>query len=250
MQWVVYFSLIASPSNYAVSKILKSTPHEEQNIILECLGKIGELINAYPNLKICLLWLPRRAPFVGFRRAKQLALEAIRMAETKPEDEPHTIKSQKKETKEAAVATWAQRWHFMPRTSLAYRTALTKPPDSKPHHTFLSREQAAKFSQTTLCTMYRVITRHAFTGAYTQRFFNRHTPDQIACTCGEPVQTVEHILLECPNHTATRRKHLTVGGHLRNLPQLFDHLKHINAVLRFLRETGACAKLRMEWEPD
>jgi hypothetical protein len=46
--------------------------------------------------------------------------------------------------------------------------------------------------------LYRLITGHAFIGAYTQHFFDQHTPEQIACTCGELVQTVEHILLDCP----------------------------------------------------
>jgi hypothetical protein len=240
---------IASPSNPAIGRIIKATPHEEQDVTIESLRKIGELMETYPNLKIRLLWLPRKIAFVGFKRARQLALEAIRTADPKPEDEPHTIKNQKKRTKQTAIATWAERWHTAPRSSLAYRTALTRPPDGKPHPTFLTGKETAKFHRSLHCTMYRIITGHAFTGAYTQRFFNRHTPDQIACECGEPIQTVEHVLLECPNHTAARRKHLTVGGRLRNLAQLFNHPKRAEALLLFLRDTGACAKPRAEWEP-
>jgi hypothetical protein len=48
---------------------------------LECLGRIGELLDAHPNLNIRLLWLPRSIPPVGFKRAKQLALEAIHTAD-------------------------------------------------------------------------------------------------------------------------------------------------------------------------
>jgi hypothetical protein len=106
-----------------------------------------------------------------------------------------------------------------------------------------------KFSRTTNCTLYRIITGHAFTGAYTQRFYNQHTPEQIACPCGEPIQTVEHVLLECPKYSAARRKHLTANGRPQNLPQLFDHPKHVTVLFRFLEETGACVKPRMDWEP-
>jgi hypothetical protein len=190
--------IIASPSNLAISKVLNTSPHEEQDITIKCLGKIGEIITAYPNTNIKLLWLPRTTSFVGFKRAKQLALEAIWMAELDPDSEPHTIKHQKMKTKWAAITTWADRWHNAPRTSLAYRTALTKPPDGRPHPTFPTKQEPAKFSWTTSCMLYRLITGHAFIGAYTQHFFDQHTPEQIACTCGELVQTVEHILLDCP----------------------------------------------------
>jgi hypothetical protein len=193
---------ITSSSNFAINRVLDTNPHDEQNITIKCSEKIGELMTSYPNLNIQLLWLPRNTPFVGFRRAKQLALEAVCTAELSHDEEPHTIKHQKKKTKEAAVATWANCWHNSPHTLLVYRTALTKPPNSRPHPTFKTEPNSAKFSCTTHCTLYRLITGHAFIGSYTQHFYPRHTPEQIACTCGELVQTVEHLLLNCPLHNA------------------------------------------------
>src|ERR1019366_2175590 len=96
-------------------------------------------------------------------------------------------------TKANAVTAWAERWHQSPRTSLAYQTALTEPPDGRPHPTFLApaaaqapdrtperhtratqgpghpRAKKAKFAHKTYSTLYRMITGHAFTGAYTAR---------------------------------------------------------------------------------
>ena len=76
-----------------------------------------------------------------------------------------------------------------------------------PHHTFhvthsSDTEPPAKFSRLTHSTFYRFITGHAFTGEYTQRFFPQHTPEQIACQCGEPLQTIEHVLFHCTLFTA------------------------------------------------
>jgi hypothetical protein len=76
--------------------------------------KVDELLDAHPNANIWLLWLPRTLPSVGFKTAKQLSLEAIRTADLRDVEEPHTIKDQQKKTKEIAIATWAERWHQTP----------------------------------------------------------------------------------------------------------------------------------------
>ena len=111
------------------------------------------------------------------------------------------------------------------------------------------QEYPDKFSRLTHSTFYRLVTGHAFTGEYTQRFYPQHTQEQIACPCGEPVQTAEHVLLHCPLFTDARRRHLTANGRPRTLPQLFDKPKRVLETLRFLKETGACAKPRARWEP-
>ncbi|KAH9997081.1 hypothetical protein BJV77DRAFT_104558, partial [Russula vinacea] len=71
----------------------------------------------------------------------------------------------------------------------------------------------------------------------------------IACPCGEPIQTIEHVLLHCPRHSDARQNFLTAHGRPRTLPQLFDKPEHVLETLRFLEETGACAKPRERWEP-
>ena len=194
------------------------------------------------------------------------------MAETAGADEPHTIGKQKEKGKADAVDAWAERWHQSQRTSLAYQTALTRPPDGKPHTTFLAptkqpqdtpagepeqepqgpgepRAKKAKFTRKTFTTFYRIITGHAFVGAYTQRFFPQHTPDQVACQCGEPTQTIEHVLLHCPLFDTSRRKHLMANGRPRNRTQLFKNPERAVKMQRFLEETGACATPRAAWEP-
>jgi hypothetical protein len=129
-------------------------------------------------------------------------------------------------------------------SSLAYETALTYPPDGKAHPTFLVRQEAANLSLI-FCTLHRVITRHTLIGSYTQRFFpqleHTDTQEQVACPCGEPVQTVERVLLECHWHTAARRRHLTAFGAFKH-PELVQFV----GLLRFMEETGACAS-RDEW---
>ncbi|KAI0271090.1 hypothetical protein BGY98DRAFT_1007241 [Russula aff. rugulosa BPL654] len=247
--------------------MLDASTHEEQATSIGHLRKLGEILSTYPNTQVRLQWLPRKVPFTEFRRARQLAFEAIRTADPTELHEPPSINKQKDATKRAAITSWEERYYKNPRTSMAYRTALKSPPDGKTHHTFnvtpsprerhqgpvpnehRDQETKAKFSRLTHSTLLRYITGHAFVGEYTQRFYPPHTQEQIACPCGNPLQTIEHVLTECPLHTAARRKHLTANGQPRTLPQLFANSKRVEEALRFLEETGACAKPRARWEP-
>ena len=109
--------------------------------------------------------------------------------------------------------TWAERWNQVPHSSLTYKTALTKPPNGRAHPTFLAKQKSAKFSCLTLSSMYRIITSHAFIEACMQQFFPQHTQEQVACICGEPIQTIEHVLLVCLLYTAMCHTHLTASSH-------------------------------------
>jgi len=81
--------LIFLTSNFAINKAQDALLHEEQTVSINCLIQIGELLDIYPNLNIRLLWLPRNIPSVGFKRMKQLALEAIHTAKLKEDEELH-----------------------------------------------------------------------------------------------------------------------------------------------------------------
>jgi hypothetical protein len=251
------FVTLALPSGAAVNRALDASPHEDQETSISILRRLGIILESHPNTNIVIIWLPRDAPFEGFQRAKELALDAIRIANPTDIIEPQTINSQKEKSKDAAIAAWATKWHQSPHTSKAYQTALTTPPDGKPHHTFHAARAHTrtdetppdKFSRLTHSTLYRFITGHAFTGEYTRRFFPQHTQEQIACQCGEPLQTIEHVLLHCPLYTAARRRHLTVSGRPRSFPQLLENPERVQSLLRFLEETKACNKPRAEWEP-
>jgi len=242
------------PSKAALSRALDASPHGEQETSIESIRRCDRILRDHPNAHISLGWLPRTIPFVGFKRAKQLALEAIRTADATNLTEPNTIRSQKANAEERAIATLTERYYSAPHTSLIYRTLLTNPPDGKPHPAASFRTQNEdsqdKFSRLTYATLYRVATGHAFVGEYTKRFHPQHTPEQIACPCGEPVETVEHVLLHCPLYNKPRRDYLTVSGRPLNLGQIFKGPKRITAMLHFLEESGACAKPRATWEPD
>jgi hypothetical protein len=258
----------ALTSETAVKKALDASPHDDQEESIKLLRRISELIDKYPNVNITLIWLPKKIQLGGFKRTNQLALEAVRTADLTNFNEPQTIDNQIKQAEHAAIQAWTARYNNAPRTSMAYRTALTTPPDGKTHHTFQTKHPAtppttgntttgpsaegpkATFSRLTYSTFYRFITGHAFIGEYTQRFFPQHTPDQVACQCGEPLQTIEHVIMHCPLFTAARLKHLVSNGRTRSFQQLLETPERVQKLLRFLQETRACNKPQASWEPD
>jgi Reverse transcriptase (RNA-dependent DNA polymerase) len=260
--------IIALAAEAALSKALKTSPHEDQAESIRLLRRLNSTIDEYPRATITLLWLPKNIQFVGFRRAKQLAFEAVRTADLTDVVEPQTINNQLKKAEEAIISEWAERYNQGPHTSMVYRTALTSPPDGRTHHTFQLKKHThplttgntttgpnaerpkATFSRLTHSTFYRFITGHAFTGEYTQRFFPQHTPEQVACQCGETLQTIEHVIMHCPLFDTARRRHLMSNGRTWSLKQLLETPKRVQELLRFLEETRACNKPRAVWEPD
>jgi len=184
------------------------------------------------------------------------------MADLSEISKPKTIRNQQLEVESTAINKWVERWYQSPQTLIVYLTALTKPLDRKPHPMFqYKREQQSEvghsqpteakstYSWSTISTLYRFITGHTFVGAFTQCFFPQHIPNQIACPCREQVQTIEHVLRDCPQYNAVCCKHLTANGHPWNTLQMFTHLKYIQSLLWFLEETGVCVKLWTMWDP-
>jgi hypothetical protein len=89
-------ALLIFHSTTTLKRVLDSSPHDQQREAIGHLTQLGEILLAFPNLNIKLLWLHRNCPFVGFKRAKQLALEAIRVADITAIDEPQSIVSAKR----------------------------------------------------------------------------------------------------------------------------------------------------------
>ena len=72
--------VILTSAAAAIGRALDATPHDGQTTSIQCIRSIEDTLRAHPNLNIRLGWLPKAAPFVGCKSARQLALEAVRTA--------------------------------------------------------------------------------------------------------------------------------------------------------------------------
>ncbi|KAN0105484.1 hypothetical protein V8E52_011010 [Russula decolorans] len=106
-------------------------------------------------------------------------------------------------------------------------------------HTFSHR-----VPRTVQSTLTRLITGHAFTGAYRIKFQRKSLPpateDEVACACGAVPEDTEHVLLHCPLTHNQRLRHLSTDRLPDSLRKLFDSPKRCLGLLRFLEETCLC----------
>ena len=214
--------LILNDTKVTVSKITDTRPGPDQPTTLETTWLIDHSLSNHADCSFQLSWFNRREAQDAYNWAKCLALNAIKDP-LDPSLKPSSINFQHEQAKATTTRKWEERWHANPCTSLAYRTACAKPPDGRPHPILQAQQQdwkirdprkdsgqpvTAKASRTDTSTMFRFITGHAFTGEYTARFLKSKHPSPlpqalVACPCGAPSQTTEHVLLACPIYNTT-----------------------------------------------
>ncbi len=79
---------------------------------------------------------------------------------------------------------------------------------------------------------------HAHIGEYYNAF---HIPEDIGCTCGEPLQTREHILKYCPLYDSHRHLLYAASAGLI-MTDLLGTKDGIEATTKFLVATNALTK--------
>ncbi len=247
---------IITGSPTAPQLFLDHTQRATQHVSLELTHQIDSLLLECPQLYITIQYAKQNPALVGFKRTRHLALEAVKKPLTN-EERPPSIYYMHAETKAAAIGAWEQHYQESPRRSQVYNSALVTPPDGQVHMIFRIASTGLKrkghtFShrvpRTVQSTLTRLITGHAFTGAYRLKFQQTNLPpateEEVACACGAVPEDTEHVLLHCPLTHDQRLRHLSTDGLPDSLRKLFDSPRRCLGLLRFLEETRVCAKPR------
>jgi len=187
--------------------------HATQRVSLTLTWKIDALLSEYPQITLMLQYAKRNPVLGGFRRAHQLALEAVRRP-LNNDQHPPSIHFQRAENKAEAISNWSEIYSKNPRLSQAYNSALVTPPDGKVHQILRIastglRKNGQTFiqhvSRETQSTLMRLITGHAFLGAYRLKFPHKNLPpateEEVACACGQYLRTRNTSYSTAPSHT-------------------------------------------------
>ena len=220
-----------SDNKAAVSSIVDTTDHPAQLSSIVFRRKIDSLLTLFPQARVEVQWVPGHKGIAGNERADELAKEAVAL---EPPAFRSTITWAREKARKRTIKTWQKEWLARPHQNLS-SIALRLPPSDKLHpihKNFLgNRESHARLIQ--------AVTGHGFFGEYYARF----VPSQsTACPCGEaPVQTREHILVECPLYE-DHRHYLRAASRSLSLPHILGTADGLKAMAKFISNTRAFSK--------
>lgn len=203
---------------------------------------VGRLCQCH-SVTFCLLhhvyiaWIPGHHNIVGNERADELAKAA-----TRRDDMPHsTYANARRRNKEGIRQKWTESWYRdVAMQTGRFAIANRLPPTLKPRQHFTHTPQEV-YGRLIQCR-----TGHGFFGEYYATFV---PTEPIMCSCGEPRQTREHILRDCPLF-ARQRIHLRHVSYNIILNEILGTEKGIKALAKFIEESSAFKKVGLEREGD
>ena len=229
-----------SPNPAAIQAITNLRPHAGQLHSREFCNTLTQIFSLFRRTKLHLEWCPPKPATTGLKRCAELAQANAANPLPPHHREPHTLTYQTQSAKDLAISAWQTRWHRDPRQSQVY-LALPAPPNGKMAPAVKGASGGSRHAS---ATFVRLITGHAFIGAYAARFHPRKPTN--CPECGANPQTVAHVIQQCPRYARARAAHLTPTATDLSLSTLFGTKKGGKALLAFLEETKACFKPREE----
>jgi ribonuclease HI len=177
----------------AIQRIYKATPGYDQEQSWRFRTTIHHILDAYPDMRVNIEWVPGHQNITGNETADQLAKQGA----MKTPDNPHyssaafDINARRQHTREQ----WIHRWQSRPITHRSdFHTADRIPPTTRPTRRFKTLDRKL-FSRSIQCR-----TGHAHIGSYYE-YFNIEEPYR--CACGT-FETRNHIILDCVKYETHR----------------------------------------------
>jgi len=215
----------------ALTAIHRTKPMAGQSYSASFCDTITRLLTSDQRIKVTLSWCPSHSGIQGNERADALAKEATEQACNSPIGVTRT--NALRRTKVIATKLWQREWR---KSALMGHFAIANrfPPSlNTTHHFTAQRNNRELFGRTLQCR-----TGHGHTGEFRQRF---SLDGQYECPCGEPTETREHILRNCPRYDHFRHR-LEKASPEISLPTILGSKKGIAALSDFLQASGAFSR--------
>ena len=226
---------IYSSELYAIYRALSyviSSRHNRYTICSDSLSTLQSLTNFSTDIKllqdtqkllteacnkgkhVVFIWIPSHQGILGNEDADKAAKDATQLPESTDEPTPYTDAAN--QLSKVPAETWKQQWNQPPFGKLhAVRQGSTS---IYPTKSLTRREQV-------ILTRLRIGHSHI-----THSYLLTQQPQPICHTC-HTVLTIKHLLIECINHTTSRRDNgipdaiSTALDNVQFRPQIFSYLK-------------------------
>ena len=212
--------IIVFIDNQATLKSLFTTkPHTAFAMSLDNCKTIGSWLADAPDNTIDFRWMPSHLGFALNELADKLA-EVVPIGP--PPFPHHMIASRLRLNKAYVIMEWRQNWTAFTQTkALALKKKkqrfLPNAWDGKGKQFIKLMPGIATFSRFT-----RLVTGHAPTGEFHQRFFPN---EPHGCTCFEQFQSQSHLLTECPKYISCFSSMMSFYVANGNTNKIFKYLK-------------------------
>ncbi|QRV91224.1 Reverse transcriptase from mobile element jockey protein [Ceratobasidium sp. AG-Ba] len=234
------FIIFSSDNQAAVRSISSLKPHAAQAASIMFRRSIDQILTDNPHISITVQWIPGHSDFHGNNRADAIAKAAGLLTPTPIFN--RTITWAKSRSKDKAVWAWQKRWKSERHSAHVYIT-LPKPPTWKLHpiHDRFRAPRAEMCGRELHSRLIQVILGHCFSGAYNlkHRSYDENNLPDPSCPCDHStIQTIKHVLRDCPLHSSTRY-HLRIGSPSIEMATIFGTLKGLWSLIDFLKDSGA-----------
>ncbi|KAG9091012.1 hypothetical protein FRC06_000748, partial [Ceratobasidium sp. 370] len=213
-----------SDNKAAVMSITDLKPHPAHGASIIFRRAIDNFLSADNSRSVEILWVPGHSGIKGNERADTLANQAGSLT-----PEPffnRTVTWSREKSKTRVVKDWQNLWVRTRHSNHVTRTIPYLP--RWKHHHFHDTFPSTRATHTRL---HQLILGHCFVGEYALRF---RPGDDPSCPCDpDTLQTMTHVLLECPLHSAARRA-LRKASPFLQLSDLFGTFAGLRATVSFL----------------
>lgn len=215
----------------AVQRICDLSSHAGQFASIIFRKAIDDFLRADPSRRVDIPWIPGHSGIIGNDRADALVNQAVCRLSINLFS--RSITWSKARATRRAARSWRIHWGNAHKSHYAVEH-LRSPPSLKlsPFH------KDPRVSRAVHCRLIQVILGHGFFGEYYAHFV---PTEDIDCPCGEPVQTLRHVLYDCPLHNEARAPMYEVSGPLHP-SRLFGTVPGLRAIASFLESSSAFRK--------
>lgn len=218
----------------AIQTLAGTPPLTSQCIALQIRDSINSFLNRDELNHLHISWIPGHSKINGNERADALAKEAASMPPTDNTTSTISYAYERHKSRSLLLEEWTSHWRSTLKANSLFSPADRLPPSLKPRKRFCEPKRAI-YGRLIQCR-----TGHAFTGEYYSSFVPTETT---SCSCGEHIQTREHILASCPTYEPTRDL-LRAASEDLVTTDILGTVKGIEALTDFLMKTNAFKKSR------